>query len=169
VWLFLPVILIIEGMVGFVVFTVDTAVAEPTRLRGRIFAAAAWPLTLVSWFSNHAEQANRLLRLAMNTWFLVTFGWLIDFEYNHLNGSGWLPVVAWATPAFVVYCIDGMAVSLYKKPVRRALRALLWFKSFAEYLCDVDSIRITRASILVWIMLTLCWLVALVVIRLGPS
>jgi hypothetical protein len=156
---FLPIFLVIEGTLGFIVFTVDTAVTEQASLQGRLLRAALGPATLIDWCSNLAEKWPALVRLGMNVWFLVTFGWLIAMEVDRLNSLQ--PFLAWGTSAFVVYCVDGTSVKLYKKPVRRVLRALFWPVAFAEYLCDTDTIRQIQASLIIWVLLITGWLLTL--------
>lgn len=150
-------LLVIQGTLGFVVFTASTAVHERPNLGRRVLGAVFWPVTLYSWFSNPTEILGRMGRFGMHVWFLVTFGWMVSFLDDRVH-----VFLAWPMASFVVLCVDVMSVRLFKKPYRRALRALFWPKAFNDYLCDPDAIRELRASGVVFALLSTCWLLGLV-------
>jgi hypothetical protein len=76
-------------------------------------------------------------------------------------------VVAEATLAFVVYCVDTMSADLRRRPLHRLVRSLLWPKALFEYLSETDSVKLVQASVTVWILLTSGWLITLIVDRVG--
>ena len=150
-------LLVIEGTLALVVFTASTAVHERPSLGRRVVGAVLWPYTIFTWFSNPAEILGRMGRFGLHVWFLVTFGWLVDFldERAHI-------ALAWPLASFAVCCVDAMSNRLFHKPCQRVFRALLWPKAFAEYLCAPDATREGHASAVVFAILTTCWLLGLV-------
>lgn len=151
---------------GFVVFCAD-AVGEERRPPGeRIARAALWMVTLPRWFTH--RNVVKLGRFGAVVWFLLTTGWLLALEYDHVAGP-WFFVAAETTMAFVVYCVDSLSADLENKRGRRLLRSLFWLGPVTGYLSDDDSIGLIHASVTVWVLLITGWLLGLLTDRVaGP-
>jgi hypothetical protein len=155
----------VEGALAFIVGCADSVAEEtPRRLTDRVWRAVFWPATLGVWFTH--RNLPKLGRFAANVWLLVTGGWLLSLEADRFSTVPFL-LIAQATMAFVVYCVDLMSAELRHKRVRRVVRSVLWPKALVEYLLDADSIRLVQASVTVWILLTSGWLLGLMVDRIG--
>jgi hypothetical protein len=158
-------VLFVEGALAFIVGCADSVAEEiPRRLSDRVLRAVFWPATIWVWFTN--RNLAKLGRFAAVVWLLVTGGWLLSLEADRLSIAAFL-VVAEATMAFVVYCVDLMSAELRHKRLRRLVRSVLWPKALVDYLLDADSIRLIQASVTVWILLTSGWLLGLMVDRIG--
>ena len=151
---------------GFVTFCAD-AVGEERRPAGeRIARAALWMVTLPQWFTH--RNVLKLGRFGAVVWFLLTTGWLLALEYDHVS-MPWFLVLAEATMAFIVYCVDALSSDLENKPARRVLRSLFWIGPVTAYLSDDDSIALIHASVTVWVLLITGWLLGLLTDRVaGP-
>src|SRR5438477_8972355 len=85
---------------------------------------------------------------------MLTAGWLLSLEADRLPTMAVFLVVAEATMAFVVYSVDAMSAELRHRPVRRALRSVLWVKPLTDYLRDREGTKLIQASLTVWVLLT---------------
>ena len=115
--------------------------------------------TLLVWFTHRNMQ--KLGRFGAIVWFLVICGWLFSLQHDRTSSTTTFLLLAEVTLAFVVYCVDALSPDLHRRPLRRVLRSIIWIKALTEYLRDDDSINIVHASIIVWVMLTTGWLLAL--------
>lgn len=80
-------------------------------------------VTLANWFTH--RNLLKLGRFGAVVWFLVTTGWLLTLEYDRVATPGFL-VLAQATMAFVVYCVDALSAdfgeqALAPPPAQRLL------------------------------------------------
>ena len=94
---------------------------------------------------------------------LTTIGWLVSLEYDRTGARKMMlfVILAEATMAFVVWCVDAMSTDIHNRPLRLLLRSVFWFKAIADYMRDEDNIKIAHASLTVWILLTTGWLLSL--------
>lgn len=99
-------------------------------------------------------------------WFLVTTGWLLTLELDHVPAPVFL-VIAEVTMAFVVYCVDSLSADLENKRGRRVLRSALWPVPLVAYLRDRDSVALVHASVTVWVLLSTGWLLGLLADRVA--
>ena len=158
-------LLIVEALLAFIVFCSDgIGEDEPRAPAERVLRALFWPITIWVWFTH--RSVPKLTRFGAIVWLLLTTGWLIALEYETLPRLAFF-IVAHATVAFVVYCVDAMSADLHHNPVRRALRSLVWLKPITDILRDGDSVKLIQASVTVWVLLTTGWLVALLFDRLA--
>ena len=159
-------LLLVWATLAFMVSCADTVGEEiPRPTRHRIARALFWPATIIVWFTH--RSVPKLARFGAIVWLLLTGGWLLSLEWDRLPTTAVFLVVAEATMAFVVYCVDAMSPELRRRPVRRLMRSLLWFKPLTSYLRDTDSIKLIQASVTVWVLLTCGWLLSLMVERIG--
>jgi hypothetical protein len=155
---------VIEVALAFVVFCADSVGEEERPLRERLVRAVLWMVTLTRWFTH--RNVAKLGRFGAVVWFLVTTGWLLTLEYDRMGRTLFL-VLAEATMAFVVYCVDALSADLENKPARRLLHSMLWFTPVAHYLRDDDSIPLITASVTIWGLLTTGWLLGLLIDRVA--
>ncbi len=153
-----------EVTLGFVVFCADSVGEEERRALERLVRAVLWPVTLTTWFTH--RNTVKLGRFAAVVWFFVTTGWLLTLEYDRMTVPVFL-VLAEATMAFVVYCVDALSADLENKPGRRLLRSVFWFVPITRYLRDDDSVALIAASVTVWVLLITGWLVGLLTDRVA--
>lgn len=153
VWLF-------ELTLAFIVFCSDSLAEDHPRPMGqRLIRSVFWMVTLTRWFTH--RNIAKLGRFAGIVWFLVTTGWLLTLEYDRTRTMLLFLVLAEATMAFIVYCVDAMSADLHGRPLRRLVRSVFWMKALTEYMSSEDSIKIVHASLMVWILLTTGWLLSL--------
>jgi hypothetical protein len=151
---------------AFVVACADSVAEDsPRPLVQRVARAALWPATVTVWFTHRTMP--KLARLGAIVWLLLTAGWLLSLEADRLPTTAGFLLVAEATMAFVVWCVDAMSADLQRRPLRRVLRGLFWFEALVGYLRDRDSVRLIQASVTVWVLLTSGWLLSLMVDRIG--
>lgn len=143
---------------SFVVFCADSVGEEERRLSERLARALLWMVTLTRWFTH--RNVTKLGRFGAVVWFMVTTGWLLSLEYD--RAEAYFLLLAEATMAFVVYCVDALSADLQNKPFRRILRSVFWVVPVARYLVDDDSVALIAASVTVWGLLTTGWLLGLV-------
>lgn len=143
---------------AFVVFCADSVGEEDRGPAERAARAALWVVTLTRWFTH--RNVAKLGRFGAVVWFLVTTGWLLSLEYDRAPAHFF--VLAQATMAFVVYCVDALSADLHNKPVRRVLRSIFWVVPVVRYLSDRDSVALIAASVTVWGLLTTGWLLGLI-------
>lgn len=153
-----------EVTLGFVVFCADAVGDEERRPTERLARAALWMVTLTTWFTH--RNVTKLGRFAAVVWFLVTTGWLLTLEYDRVGAPGFL-LLAQATLAFVVYCVDALSADLANKRGRRLLRSVLWMVPLGHYLRDDDSVALFTASVTIWVLLTTGWLLGLIADRVA--
>jgi len=146
-----------EVTLGFVVFCADSVGEEERRPVERIARAVLWFVTLTRWFTH--RNVTKLGRFGAVVWFLVTTGWLLSLQYD--RAEAYFLILAQATMAFVVYCVDALSADLQNKPFRRLLRCVFWVVPIARYLSDKDSVALIAASVTVWGLLTTGWLLGL--------
>jgi hypothetical protein len=159
-------VLVVEGLLAFIVACADGVGEErPRPPLQRVVRALLWPATIWVWFTHRSMP--KLARFGAIVWLLLTGGWLLALQYDQLKSTAIFLVVAEATMAFIVYCVDAMSAELRRTPLRRLLRSLVWIKPFVDFLRDNDSIKLVQASVTVWVLLTSGWLIALMVDRLA--
>ena len=147
-----------EVTLSFVVFCADSVGEEERRPSERIARAALWMVTLTRWFTH--RNVTKLGRFGAGVWFMVTTGWLLSLEDD--RAEAYFLILAEATMAFVVYCVDALSADLQNKPFRRILRSVFWVVPVARYLADDDSVALIAASVTVWGLLTTGWLLGLI-------
>lgn len=153
-----------ELTLAFVVFCADSVGDDEHTLPERLVRAVLWMVTLTRWFTH--RNVAKLGRFGAIVWFLVTMGWLLTLEYDRLAKPVFV-VLAEATMAFVVYCVDALSADLENKPVRRLLRSLVWVVPVVHYLRDDDSVALIAASVTIWGLLTTGWLLGLLADRVA--
>ena len=159
-------LLVVEALLAFIVGCADAAVDDTPRTPlQRVLRAVLWPATLVVWFTH--RTVPKLARLGAIVWLLLTAGWLLALESDHIGTTRAFLIVAEVTMAFVAYCVDAMSAELRHKPLRRVLRSVLWIEPLTEYLRERDSIQLIQASVTVWVLLTSGWLLSLMIDRVG--
>lgn len=156
--------LVIESTLAFIVFCADSVGDERRPAIERLARSVLWPVTLTRWFTH--RNLVKLGRFGAVVWFLVTTGWLLTLEYDRLRRPVFL-VLAEATMAFVVYCVDALSADLENKPWRRLARSVVWALPLARYLRDDDSVALVHASVTVWVLLTTGWLLGLLADRVA--
>jgi hypothetical protein len=142
---------------AFVVFCADSVGEEDRPAAERAARAALWVVTLTRWFTH--RNVAKLGRFGAVVWFMVTTGWLLSLEYDRAEAHFFL--LAEATMAFVVWCVDALSADLQNKPLRRVLRSAFWVGPVARYLSDRDSVALIAASVTIWGLLTTGWLLGL--------
>lgn len=147
-----------EVTLSVVVFCADSVGEEERRLSERIARALLWMVTLTRWFTH--RNVTKLSRFGAVVWFMVTTGWLLSLEYD--RAEAYFLILAEATMAFVVYCVDALSADLHNKPFRRILRSIFWVVPIAHYLTEDDSVALIAASVTVWGLLTTGWLLGLI-------
>jgi uncharacterized membrane protein YbaN (DUF454 family) len=153
-------LVLVELTLAFIVLCADSLPEDsPRRPHQRLLRSVFWMVTLHKWFTH--RNFPKLGRFAAIVWLLVTTGWLLTLEYDRTPRMLVFLVLAEATMAFVVYCVDAMSADLHNRPLRRLLRSAFWIKALTEYMRDEDSIKIAHASLTVWILLTTGWLLSL--------
>jgi len=159
-------LLLVEATLALVVACADSVADETPRTAvQRSLRAVLWPATVWVWFTH--RSIPKLARFGAIVWLMLTAGWLLSLEADRLPTVGIFIVVAEATMAFVVYSVDAMSAELRHRPVRRALRSVLWVKPLSDYLRDRESIKLIQASLTVWVLLTSGWLLGLMIDRVG--
>ncbi len=153
-----------ELTLAFVVFCADSVGDDEHSVAERLVRAVFWMVTLTRWFTH--RNVAKLGRFGAVVWFLVTMGWLLTLEYDRLAEPVFL-VLAEATMAFVVYCVDALSADLENKPVRRLVRSLVWVVPVVHYLRDDDSVALIAASVTIWGLLTTGWLLGLLADRVA--
>lgn len=155
-----------ELTLALVVFCADSVGEEERGTVERLARGVLWMVTLTRWFTH--RNVLKLGRFGAVVWFFVTTGWLLSLEYDRMASPAFV-VLAEATMAFVVYCVDALSADLANKPGRRLLRSVVWPVPIAAYLSDDDSVALIAASVTVWGLLTTGWLLGLVADRVaGP-
>ena len=153
-------LVLIELTLAFIVLCADSLPdGTPRRPFQRFVRSVFWMVTLSRWFTH--RNFPKLGRFGTIVWFLVTSGWLLTLEYDRTRMMPVFLVLAEATMAFVVYCVDITSSDVANRPLRRVLRSVFWVKPLTGYMRDEDSIRIAHASLTVWILLTTGWLLSL--------
>jgi hypothetical protein len=159
-------LLLVEGTLAFVVGCADSVGEEtPRPVLQRLLRAVCWPATLWVWFTRRTFP--KLARFGAIVWLLLTGGWLLSLEHDLLPRTAIFLVVAEATMAFVVYCVDAMSAEVQHRPLRRVARSVLWIKPLIGYLRDTESIKLIQASVTVWGLLTSGWLLSLMIDRIA--
>jgi len=153
-----------EVTLAFVVFCADSVGEEERPPVQRLVRSLLWMVTLTTWLTH--RNAAKLGRFAAVVWFFVTTGWLLTLEYDRMTVPVFL-VLAPATLAFVVYCVDALSADLVNRPGRRFLRSVFWFVPLARYLRDDDSVALIAASVTIWVLLITGWLVGLLTDRVA--
>jgi hypothetical protein len=149
-----------ELTLAFIVWCADSLPdGSPRWPLQRLIRSVFWMVTLNRWFTH--RNFTKLGRFGTIVWFLVTTGWLLTLEYDRTQMMLVFLVLAEATMAFVVYCVDATSADVQNRPLRRLLRSTFWMKALTGYMRDEDSIKIVHASLTVWILLTTGWLLSL--------
>jgi hypothetical protein len=156
--------LLAEATLGFVVFCADSVGEEERGPLERVARAVLWMVTLTRWFTH--RNVAKLGRFGAVVWFLVTMGWLLTLQYDRMPNAAFL-LLAEATMAFVVYCVDALSADLQNKRGRRILRSVFWMVPVAGYLSDDDSVALIAASVTIWVLLTTGWLLGLLADRVA--
>ncbi len=153
-------LVLVELTLAFIVWCADSLPdGTPRRPLQRLIRSVFWMVTLSRWFTH--RNFPKLARFGTIVWFLVTTGWLLTLEYDRTPVMLAFLVLAEATMAFVVYCVDAMSPDVQNRPLRRLLRSAFWMKPLTGYMMDEDSIKIAHASLTVWLLLTTGWLLSL--------
>jgi len=155
-----------EMVMAFVVWCADAG-GRPVPAGHRAVHAVLWPVTLARWCSHRAMA--ELTRAGVVIWFLVTAGWLLALEQDRSASVLVFVVVGEVTFAFVAWCVDSMSADLHGRPLRRALRVVMWPIILVNVLRDPDSTRLMHANLVVWVCLTVGWLLALGHDRVVPA
>lgn len=158
-------LLLIEVVAAFIVACADAVGDDHRTVRERALRAVLWPATLWVWFTH--RNMPKLARFGAIVWLLLTAGWLLSLEADRLKKMWVFVVVAEATLAFVVYCVDALSPGLNHHPVRRAARGIFWPVPLVQYLRDNESIKLIQASVTVWGLLTTGWLLGLGIDRIA--
>jgi hypothetical protein len=152
-------LVLLELTMAFIVLCADSHGNSPRPMRYRVVRSLFWMVTLTRWFTH--RNLPKLARFAAIVWLLVTIGWLLTLVYDRTRAMPLFLLLAQATMAFVVYCVDAMSSDLHNHPFRRVLRGVFWIKALISYMTDKDSIKIAHASLTVWILLTTGWLLSM--------
>src|SRR4051812_28347423 len=152
-------LLLIEVVAAFIVACSDAVGDDHHTVCERVFRAVFWPATLWVWFTH--RNMPKLARFGAIVWLLLTAGWLISLEADRLTEPWVFILVAEATLAFVVYCVDALSPDLTHHPVHRVLRGIFWPVPLVQYLRDRESIKLIQASVTIWGLLTTGWLLGL--------
>jgi hypothetical protein len=158
-------LLFIEAIAAFIVACSDAVGDEQHTVRERVLRAVFWPVTLWMWFTH--RNLPKLARFGAIVWLFLTAGWLLSLESDRINTAWVFVLVAEATLAFVVYCVDALSPDLQRHPVHRVLRGILWPWPVIQYLRDRESIKLIQASVTVWGLLTSGWLLSLGIDRVA--
>jgi len=158
-------LLLVEAVAAFIVACADAVGDDHHTVRERVVRAVFWPATLWVWFTH--RNMPKLARFGAIVWLLLTAGWLISLEADRLNELWVFIVVAEATLAFVVYCVDALSADLNHHPAKRVLRGIFWPVPMVQYLRDGESIKLIQASVTVWGLLTTGWLLGLGIDRIA--
>jgi len=159
-------LVVVEGVLAFITGCADSlSDGTPRSAVQHVLRAVLWPATIWVWFTH--RNAAKLARFGAIVWLLLTVGWLLSLEADRLPTTLWFLVVAEATLAFVVYCVDAMTAEVQHRPLRRLLRSVLWFTPLISYLRDADNIKLIQASVTVWVLLTSGWLLSLGIDRVA--
>src|SRR6266550_2965330 len=159
-------LVLVEATLAFIVACADSVAEEtPRSVRERVLRAVFWPATLWVWFTR--RNLPKLARFGAIVWLLLTAGWLLSLESDRVNTIWVFAVVAEATLAFVVYCVDALSLDLQHHPVHRVLRGIVWPVPMVQYLRDRESIKLIQASVTVWGLLTSGWLLSLGIDRVA--
>lgn len=152
-------LLVIEAAAAFIVACSDSVGDDQHTVRERVLRAVFWPVTLWVFFTH--REMPKLARFGSIVWLLLTAGWLLSLESDRLHHAWLFALVAEATLAFVVYCVDALSLDLQHSRVRRVLRGIFWPVAVVQILRDPESIRLVQASVTVWGLLTSGWLLSL--------
>jgi hypothetical protein len=153
-------LVLVELTLAFIVLCADSLPDDlPRQPLHRIIRSVFWMVTLSRWFTH--RNFPKLGRFGTIVWLLVTTGWLLTLEYDRTGTMLVFLVLAEATMAFIVYCVDATSADVRNRPLRRLLRSAFWLKSLTDYMRDEDSVKIAHASLTVWILLTTGWLLSL--------
>ena len=158
-------LLLVEVAAAFIVACADAVGDDHHTLRERVVRAVFWPATLWVWFTH--RNMPKLARFGAIVWLLLTAGWLISLEADRLKAVWVFLIVAEATLAFVVYCVDALSAELNHHPVKRVARGIFWPVPMVQYLRDSESIKLIQASVTVWGLLTTGWLLGLGIDRIA--
>ena len=153
-------LVLVELTLAFIVLCADSLPDDrPRQPVRRLLRSVFWMVTLSRWFTQ--REFPKLGRFGTIVWLLVTTGWLLTLEYDRTGTTLVFLVLAEATMAFVVYCVDAASTDVRNRPLRRLLRSAFWVKPLTDYMRDQDSVKIAHASLTVWILLTTGWLLSL--------
>jgi len=158
-------LLLVEVTAAFIVACADSVGDDTHTVWERVVRAVFWPPTLWVWFTH--RDLPRLARFGAIVWLLLTAGWLLSLESDRLSTMWIFLIVAEATLAFVVYCVDALSPDLQRRPVQRVLRGIFWPVAVARFLGDRESIKLIQASVTVWGLLTSGWLLSLGIDRVA--
>ena len=158
-------LLLVEAVAAFIVACADAVGEDTHTVRERVVRAVFWPPTLWVWFTH--RDLPKLARFGAIVWLLLTAGWLLSLESDRVHAMWIFLVVAEATLAFVVYCVDALSADLQHHRVRRVLRGIFWPVALVQFLRDRESIKLIQASVTVWGLLTSGWLLGLGIDRVA--
>lgn len=158
-------LLLVEVVAAFIVACADAVGDDHHTGRERVMRAVFWPATLWVWFTR--RDMPRLARFGAIVWLLLTSGWLLSLESDRLHTWWVFLLVAEATLAFVIYCVDALSADLQHNKVRRVLRGIFWPVPLIQFLRDRESIKLIQASVTVWGLLTSGWLLSLGIDRVA--
>ena len=158
-------LLFVEALAGFIVACADAVGDDTHTVAERVSRAVFWPATLWVWFTH--RNMPKLARFGAIVWLLLTSGWLLSLESDRIHPPRVFLIVAEATLAFVVYCVDALSADLQRRPLHRVLRGVFWPVPVVQYLRDRESIKLIQASVTVWGLLTSGWLLSLGIDRVA--
>ncbi|MBV8161716.1 MAG: hypothetical protein JO265_12400 [Acidimicrobiia bacterium] len=155
----------VEAIAAVIVACADAVGDDAHSVVERVVRAVFWPATLWVWFTR--RNLPKLARFGAIVWLLLTAGWLLSLESDRLHTTTVFLIVAEATLAFVVYCVDALSADLQHRPVTRVLRGVFWPVPLVQFLRDRESIKLIQASVTVWGLLTSGWLLSLGIDRVA--
>jgi hypothetical protein len=158
-------LLLVEAAAAFIVACSDSVGDDHHTVRERVVRAVFWPATLWVWFTH--RSLPKLARFGAIVWLLLTAGWLLALESDRITTVWIFLVVAEATLAFVVYCVDALSADLRHHRVRRVVRGIFWPVPLVQFLHEQESIQLIQASVTVWGLLTTGWLLGLGIDRVA--
>ena len=158
-------LVLVEATAAFIIACADAVGDDTHTVAERVGRAVLWPATLWVWFTH--RNLPKLARFGAIVWLLLTAGWLISLESDRLHTTWIFLLVAEATLAFVVYCVDAMSADLQRHPLHRALRGIFWPVPLVQFLRDRESIKLIQTSVTVWGLLTSGWLLSLGIDRVA--
>src|SRR5436309_8856036 len=133
-------LLLIEAVAAFIVACSDAVGDDQHTVRERVRRAVLWPATLWVWFTR--RNLPKLARFGAIVWLLLTAGWLLSLESDRIDTAWVFLLVAEATLAFVVYCVDALSPDLQHHRVQRVLGGIFWPGSVVQFLRDRESTRL---------------------------
>ena len=137
-------LLLVEAVAAFIVACADAVGEDTHTARERVVRAVFWPPTLWVWFTH--RDLPKLARFGAIVWLFLTAGWLLSLESDRLSTMWMFLLVAEATLAFVVYCVDALSADLQHHRVQRVLRGIFWPVPVVLFLRDRKASSSSRPA-----------------------